>query len=1033
MAMTQYVFGVQADTKAAQRSLNDLSKSLRALQTTKMTLNIDDSQVNQAAEAAELLQHELTKAMNTKTNTLDLSKLTAGLKSANTDVGQLGKSLLNAGSQGQQAFTQLVSQISNAQMPVKNLSNAFKQMGTTLLNTIKWQASSSLIHGLMSTISGAISYAKSLNSTLNDIRVVTGASDAEMSKFAVTANKMAKELSTSTNEFAKASLIYYQQGDNAELAAKKAAITTKAANVAFTASAREMSEMLTAVWNSYQMGEDQLEHAVDVMAALGATTASSMEEMATAMQKVAATANNVGVSMEQMSAIVATAASVTRQAPQTIGTAWNTILNRISGLKLGETLEDGVDLNKYSKALQTIGVNILDANGNLRDMGGVIDEIGEKWTNLSKAQQNALAQTIGGVRQYTQINAFFDNFEKYQKNMQTAQGSDGALQKQADIYAESWEAASKRVQASMETLYSQLFNDKAITKLTSFFAIIINAVTTLTQSFGGIGNVIALIGTQIIESHIDQFSNKLVEIGHNIKEVFSGSEKVQQFGQEIEAMQNVMREALDYKDLNASTQIELRYDIEILNVKKQIAEQQGKLTQAQKQELEMTMQTMQQNKAYYTELARRQEEISKEKRQSVVDDAKSKARVGMAKEQWGDQLTNRKDTADMAKLYNNIGEFYQNLSKGGDEALKQIDELVSKMGVLKDEDENITLDNFGQSIEKAQDGLTEIDEKLKYLKDKTTGENGVSFVPDNIKEVLGTMLDSAANNPWFEGAKQQIEELQKRLENLKPDAADAEFEKLGEEIRQMFENSKADAEKWFKDIEDILSKDPSTKNQALLDYMKTLRQAFQDFGASVDPVVDGADQALKKLTASVEKTMEKASTKIQKFTQTAMAITRLVTAFNAIGNAINTWKDPNVGIWQKLATTLSTVTSVTMAANSIMKAFGGETMAAAIATAKKSAAEAAGIPVTEGLTFANLGLTASMKVAAKAAWELMKSLWPLLLIAGIIAIIGLLADAISKAESESQKFAKSQKNLNDKLDAQKNQTQKLTTDVNIRN
>jgi len=34
-------------------------------------------------------------------------------------------------------------------------------------------------------------------------------------------------------------------------------------------------------------------------------------------------------------------------------------------------------------------------------MGGIVDEIGEKWNNLSKAQQSALAQTIGGTRQYT--------------------------------------------------------------------------------------------------------------------------------------------------------------------------------------------------------------------------------------------------------------------------------------------------------------------------------------------------------------------------------------------------------------------------------------------------------------------------------------------------------------------------------------------------------------------------------------------------------------------------------------------------------
>jgi len=178
------------------------------------------------------------------------------------------------------------------------MNSTLANFATTLKNTVKWEISSKLVHGVESFLSGAINYAKDLNGTLNDIRIVTGASIADMGKFADQANRMAKELSATTQEIAKASLIYYQQGDSAEMAAKKAAITTKAANVAFTASAQEMSEMLTAVWNSYQMGEDQLEHAVDVMAHLGATTASSMEEMATAMQKVAATANNVGVSME---------------------------------------------------------------------------------------------------------------------------------------------------------------------------------------------------------------------------------------------------------------------------------------------------------------------------------------------------------------------------------------------------------------------------------------------------------------------------------------------------------------------------------------------------------------------------------------------------------------------------------------------------------------------------------------------------------------------------------------------------------------
>lgn len=63
---------------------------------------------------------------------------------------------------------------------------------------------------------------------------------------------------------------------------------------------------------------------------------------------------------------------------------------------MGETLEDGVDLNKYSTALQKVGIDVLDASGNLRDMNTILDEMGAKWQELSQTEQTALAQTVAG-------------------------------------------------------------------------------------------------------------------------------------------------------------------------------------------------------------------------------------------------------------------------------------------------------------------------------------------------------------------------------------------------------------------------------------------------------------------------------------------------------------------------------------------------------------------------------------------------------------------------------------------------------------
>ena len=102
----------------------------------------------------------------------------------------------------------------------------------TLKNTAKWQLSSTMLHGFMSAVSGAFSYAQDLNSALNDIRIVTEQNVAQMSKFADQANKAARALSTTTTEYTKASLIYYQQGLSDSEVSARTEVTIKMANAA---------------------------------------------------------------------------------------------------------------------------------------------------------------------------------------------------------------------------------------------------------------------------------------------------------------------------------------------------------------------------------------------------------------------------------------------------------------------------------------------------------------------------------------------------------------------------------------------------------------------------------------------------------------------------------------------------------------------------------------------------------------------------------------------------------------------------------
>ena len=124
-----------------------------------------------------------------------------------------------------------------------------------LKKTAGWQISSSIIHGVMGQYQQAIGYAKALDKSLTDIRIVTGQSADQMARFAKEANAAAKKLSTTTVDYTDASLIYYQQGLSDAEVKKRSDITIKMAN-ATGVSAAKVSDQLTSIWNNFDNGSN---------------------------------------------------------------------------------------------------------------------------------------------------------------------------------------------------------------------------------------------------------------------------------------------------------------------------------------------------------------------------------------------------------------------------------------------------------------------------------------------------------------------------------------------------------------------------------------------------------------------------------------------------------------------------------------------------------------------------------------------------------------------------------------------------------
>ena len=736
-----------ADTSQAKAQLQSLQAQLSGL------LNSTNGQsfgnqitgdINKASKAIAELKLHLKNATNVNTGNLDFTKLNESLNKSGTTLQQYGDKLRSLGPAGQQAFNTLASSIAQSEIPIRRSNAALTEMWTTLKNTARWQISSSILHGFMGSISAAVGYAKDLNKSLNDIRIVTGASVDEMARFAEQANRSAKALSASTTEYTKASLIYYQQGLDDQAVKERTDVTIKMANVSGQ-SAETVSDQMTAVWNNFAKGGEELERFADVMVRLGADTASSSDEIAQGLEKFAAIGDMVGLSFDNAAAALVTVTATTRQSADVVGTAFKTIFARIQGLKLGETLEDGTDLNKYSEALATVGISIKEQNGELKDMDNILAEMGAKWQTLSKDQQVALAQTVAGARQYNQLVALMDNFDFYEQNLQSAKNAEGSLQEQADIYAESWQAASDRVKAATQGIYEDLLNDEAFIDVLNAIEKILTYVDNLIDGLGGLGGVLTTIGVLLTRTFSSQIAQSMTGIVNGIKMMTAaGREQAQQ--QKAQFMKDSADAMRSMSDGSNEGNMRATMMEDQLRLQTSMIENSERMS-AEEQQINQMLLDRQRILSDNAIAAAKELDAATEAR----SDATFNARVELAQEArgWagGDLEVQKKNLSEFTKQFNQV----QQKLKQGITARVNLEEL-RKLPVEGEKGKQV-IDKIKQAVDKIDD--TEIKEIVNSLDTMELNaenvEDVIAALTIRLREMQSTseanMMDE--NNEWM--------------------------------------------------------------------------------------------------------------------------------------------------------------------------------------------------------------------------------------------------------------------------------------------
>ena len=513
MANNTRTFTLGVKTTADLEGINKLKNALRELNSeisdsdsslSEKRLGFDAKKINEASVAINILSKALNSSFDSALGGINFNKFQQSIKESGFSMQELQRRMAMLGSEGYTAFSKMTAEALKMNETVKYGNSLTEKLWATFKNTVTYTAFNALINTVSKTISRAVTYVQDLDSSLNDIRIVSGQSAEQMAEFAVQANEAAKALGSNTKSYTEAALIYYQQGLTGSQVTERTDVTTKMANVTGE-SAQQVSEDLTAIWNNFYDGSKSLEYYADVITALGAATASSTDEISEGLGKFAAIADTVGLSYEYATTALATVVAETRQSADTVGTAFKTLFARLQGLTLGETLDDGTDLNKYSQALAAVGISIKDQNGQLRNMDDILNDMGSKWQTLNKDQQVALAQTVAGTRQYTYLVSLMDKWETFQTNLNTATSAQGELNKQNNIYLESTEAHLKKLSTAAEDLYSSLFDNKTMNTWIDGLTNGVEIIDTLVESLGGLNNILPML----LAGGLNTFSGKI--------------------------------------------------------------------------------------------------------------------------------------------------------------------------------------------------------------------------------------------------------------------------------------------------------------------------------------------------------------------------------------------------------------------------------------------------------------------------------------------------------------------------------------------
>lgn len=264
----------------------------------------------------------------------------------------------------------------------QSTASGFQQMGATVSNF-----GSTLTLGIL-PVAGAfksgISAAGNFQDALVEIQTRTRATDEEMQKIRSTALQLGADTVFSTQEAADAFLMLLTAGQSVE----QALATLPQVLDGAAASGEDLgrtADFVTSTLASFNLAAEESQRVVDAMAKGAGASQATMGQMGEALQAVGGIATQYGISLEDTSAIMAIFAQ-------------RGIRGAEAGTQLRSMLRNMTEPTETTQAAWAkLGVSLFDAEGNMRNLDVVLQEIEASLATKTQEEQIEIINQIAGA------------------------------------------------------------------------------------------------------------------------------------------------------------------------------------------------------------------------------------------------------------------------------------------------------------------------------------------------------------------------------------------------------------------------------------------------------------------------------------------------------------------------------------------------------------------------------------------------------------------------------------------------------------